>query len=143
MKETKDQFVFDRVVTLNRIQKLNCAQTTLVILSEKYELNLNSQIIDGATGLNGAGLYRAQCGLVEGVLIFLGIYLPKLNYDKDKIQKTCYLFASEFEVKFGSLSCSELRPNGFNEDDPPHLCEGLFIQSITFAIEFVSSIKSI
>lgn len=143
MKQTNDQFIFERVQKYNREQDFNCAQITLLVLAEKFEFKLDPQIIDGSAGLNGAGQYRAQCGLVEGVLIFLGIYLPSINFEKEGIQKTCNLIASKFESKFGSLSCSKLRPNGFNEDDPPHLCEDLIIQSVTFAIDFVTSIKSI
>ena len=139
MKQTNNSFVFDRVQEFNKNQGLNCAQTTLLVLAEKFKIKLDPQIISGSVGLNGAGQYRAQCGLVEGMLIFLGIYLPTLNFDKDAIQKTCNLFASKFEAHFGNLSCSKLRPGGFNEDDPPHLCEELIIDAINFDIDFISS----
>ena len=140
MIQTNETFVFERVQELNRNQGLNCAQTTLLVLAEKFEFELHPQIITGSVGLNGAGLYRAQCGLVEGVLLFLGVYLPGKNFDKDDVQKTCNLFASKFEAQFGSLSCSKLRPNGFNDDDPPHLCEELIIDAIKFDIDFISSL---
>lgn len=140
MKQTNNTFVFDHVQEFNKKQGLNCAQTTLLVLAEKFKITLNPQIIPGSVGLNGAGLYRAQCGLVEGMLIFLGIYLPDRNFDKDAIQKTCNIFASKFEAQFGSLSCSKLRPNGFNDGDPPHLCEKLIIDAIKFDIDFISSL---
>ena len=138
MKQTKDSYVFNSVEEYALKQNLNCAQTTLLILADKFEIELDHQIIDGSIGLNGAGQYRAQCGLVEGVLIFLGIYLKSLAKEKDEIQKTCNLFASKFEAEFGSLSCSLLRPNGFNLTDPPHLCQDLTNQTIIFAINFIS-----
>ena len=138
MEQTVSLFVSVRVEDYYRNQHLNCAQTTLNVLAEKFDVKLDSQILDGSIGLNGAGQYRAQCGLVEGVLIFMGIYLKSLKMDKNDIQKTCNSFASEFETKFGSLSCSVLRPNGFNDSDPPQLCEDLSKLTILFAIEFIS-----
>ncbi len=139
MKDKPDSFVTDCVNEYAKKQDLNCAQTTLLVLAEKFEIKLDEQIIIGSNGLNGAGQYRAQCGLVEGVLIFLGIYLHSLKAEKDDIQHACNLFASKYETKFGSLSCSQLRPNGFNSTDPPHLCAKLTEQSITFAIDFISN----
>jgi len=51
----------------------NCATTTLKILSETLAVEVCDQVIDAALGMHGAGGYRAQCGLVEGALMFLGI----------------------------------------------------------------------
>ncbi len=138
MENTDQLFVSKRVEYFYQNEHLNCAQTSLKVLAEKFEFSLSPQIIDGSIGLNGAGQFRAQCGLVEGVLIFLGVYLKSLKMDADNIQKTCNSFASEFEKKFGSLSCRVLRPNGFNASDPPNLCEDLSKKSILFAIEFIS-----
>jgi hypothetical protein len=42
-------------------------------LSEHFGIELNSQIFDAAIGMHGAGGYQAQCGLVEGALLFFGI----------------------------------------------------------------------
>lgn len=140
MEEPDELFVSKRVENYYRKQHLNCAQTSLLILAEKFEIKLNPQILDGATGLNGAGQYRAQCGLVEGVLMFLGIYLHTLKVDEKEIQHNCNSFAAQFENKFGSLSCRDLRPNGFRLSDPPHLCENLSKESIKFAIGFVSGL---
>lgn len=50
---------------------LNCAQTTLKILAEIFKIKLNPQIIKSAVGLNGAGGYGAECGLVEGAIMFI------------------------------------------------------------------------
>ncbi|PKP19678.1 MAG: redox-active protein [Bacteroidetes bacterium HGW-Bacteroidetes-20] len=132
-------FVADRVQEYAWKQDLNCAQTTLLVLSEKFKIELNSQIIDGSSGLNGAGQYQAQCGLVEGALIFMGIYLRSQQKEKLEIQNICKSYAQNFESKFGSLSCSRLRPNGFNLTDPPHLCSDLTEQTLLFAIDFIST----
>ena len=58
---------------------INCARTAIICLSELFETNVEPQTIWSAIGLHGAGGYRAQCGLVEGALIFMGIYLHMLG----------------------------------------------------------------
>ena len=87
----------------------NCAITTLTVLSEIYDTKIEKQVFYSATGLNGAGKYQAQCGIVEGSLMFLGIFGTMRGYTANKIENTCYEFASSFEKKFTSLKCSNLR----------------------------------
>ena len=51
--------------------------------------------------------------------------------------QTIYSFASAFEKAFGSLRCFELRPTGFSENDPPHVCENLTCDGIGFAYQYI------
>lgn len=95
------------------------------------------QIIWSAVGLHGAGGYRAQCGLVEGALMFIGIYFHALGKTKDEIVCACYNFASAFEQTFGSLRCIELRSTGFSENNPSHRCENLTCNGIEFAYQYI------
>jgi len=58
--------------------------------------------------------------------------------DEEAVQ-ACQDFARQFEARFGSLLCRELRPQGF----PPelageHICEGLTVEAILFSIAFVA-----
>ncbi|MEE4167170.1 MAG: C-GCAxxG-C-C family protein, partial [Desulfocapsaceae bacterium] len=92
---------------------------------------------DAAIGMHGAGGYRAQCGLVEGTLLFVGIYGKILGFSDAKTIELCRLFAQRFEHEFSSLLCRELRPEGFNDQNPPHLCEPLTVQALIFSIAFV------
>lgn len=91
-----------------------------------------------AVGLHGAGGYRAQCGLVEGSLMFIGIYFHMQGKSEDEIVSACYEFACAFEKTFSSLRCFELRPTGFSENDPPHMCENLTCSAIEFAYQYIS-----
>ena len=123
---------------------LNCATTTLKMFSLIFEIELDSQVINSAIGLHGAGEYGAQCGLVEGTLMFIGIRGHKINLSKEQIIKQCYFFAKKFEKEFGSLLCRELRPQGFSKDNPPHLCENITKKAILFSTEFIEKfIKNI
>jgi C_GCAxxG_C_C family probable redox protein len=118
---------------------INCARTTLSILGELFHTSLDKQTIQSAIGLHGAGGYRAQCGLVEGSLMFFGIYFSQRGKSDEQIAQICYQFADEFTHAFSSLRCYDLRPNGFTENEPPHACENLTIDAIYFTYEFIKN----
>lgn len=118
---------------------LNCAATMLKILGEIFGVTLDPQVIAAATGMHGAGKYGAQCGLVEGSLMFAGIYGEQLGLGAERIAALCNDFASRFEARFGSLRCRELRPQGFRPEDPPHLCEGKTRIAVNFTADFIGT----
>jgi C_GCAxxG_C_C family probable redox protein len=121
---------------------INCAMCTLKVLAEIFSVDLNPQILDAAIGMNGAGKYRAQCGLVEGTLMLIGVLGKKKNIPYDDIKHLCYQFAERFEKEFGSLLCRDLRPDGFSPDNPPHLCEELTRKTILFSLNYIQEILS-
>lgn len=116
----------------------NCACTTLMILSKLFETKVEEQTMQAAVGLHGAGGYRAQCGLVEGTLLFLGVCFVPREGERRAVE-LCRRFAEAFEREFSSLRCYELRPGGFREDDPPHACEELTARAVIFAYRFVEA----
>ena len=115
-----------------------CAFTTLSIVSGLFAVPLESQVLDAALGMWGAGGQRAQCGLVEGALMFIGVLGSLRGLNRDRISRLCRDFAQGFEEKFGSLICRELRPEGFAPDNPPHICEDLSRRAIRFTTGFVA-----
>lgn len=121
---------------------INCARTTLLCLSELMNIQINSQVVKSAIGLHGAGGYRAQCGLVEGSLMFIGIFFAQKGKSDFEVSNICYQFAERFTEKFSSLRCYELRSNGFQESDPPHACEELTRKAIEFTCNFLKSITT-
>ena len=135
-----NEYIMKRVHELYWNDDINCAGTTIICLSELFETAIEPQTIWSAVGLHGAGGYRAQCGLVEGTLMFIGIYLHVLEKTEDEIISACYNFAAAFDKKFGSLKCFELRPTGFSENDPPHMCENLTCNGIEFAYQYILEI---
>lgn len=68
------EYITKRVHELYWEEDIDCARTALICLSEIFETALEPQTIRSAVGLHGAGGYRAQCGLVEGALMFIGIW---------------------------------------------------------------------
>lgn len=133
-------YIAKRVHELYWEEDINCARTSLICLCELFEITIEPQTIWSAIGLHGAGGYRAQCGLVEGTLMFIGIYFHVLGKTEAEIISTCYNFASAFDKTFGSLRCFELRPSGFSENDPPHMCENLTCRAIEFAYQHILEI---
>ena len=119
----------------------NCAGTTLTVLSALHDLPLNTQVMQASIGMHGAGKFRAQCGLVEGTLMFLGMHGTAQGKTPEAITDDCFQFAAAFTERFGSLSCSVLRPGGFTENDAPHQCEGLTVEAITFASAFIEGLE--
>jgi len=128
----------DRVHRCYWDRDLNCATTMLRILSEHFEVPLAPQVIDSALGMHGAACFGAQCGLVEGALLFIGIAGRFRRLGDDRIRTLCHDYAARFTGRFGSLLCRDLRPGGFREDDPAHLCENITGEAVLFAGEFLS-----
>ena len=104
-----------------------------------FGIDLNPQVMDAASCMHGAGGYRAQCGLVEGMLMFVGIIGHANKMEQSEINSFCSRTAESYEKKFGSLRCEILRPNGFNDDDPPHLCERLSCDSIYHHLQLIEN----
>jgi len=115
-----------------------CAFTTLSIVSDLFASPLEEPVMDAALGMWGAGGYQAQCGLVEGALMFIGILGSRRGLNRDQISKLCRGFARGFEEQLGSLICRELRPEGFAPDNPPHICEDLSKRAIRYTTGFVA-----
>lgn len=134
-------FIEPRVHDFYWNNDINCATTTIKILSEAFEMPIHEQVLSSAIGMHGAGEYGAQCGLVEGTLMFLGIYGRYMGIDEKRIVSACYTFAETFEKKFDSLQCSSLRPEGFHQDNPPHLCEPLTCKAVTASITYIEGLN--
>lgn len=132
-----DEYIKKRVSDYYWNENINCATTMLNILSELHEINLDRQVINSAIGMHGAGGFGAQCGLVEGSLMLIGILGKEKGMSTDGIIDLSFCFAREFEEKFGSLLCKQLRPQGFKTENPPHLCEGLTNQVVKFTAEYL------
>lgn len=132
------EFVADRVRVAYLDEDIPCVPTVLRTLGESFELEISEQVYASCWGLNGAGNYGAQCGLVEGVLMFISLLASREGIDTLDMWQACADFASDYEQRFGSLQCRTLRPEGFHADDPPDVCEVLTVESIVFSARFIS-----
>jgi hypothetical protein len=138
----RKELIGDRVSVYYWRDDINCATASLKILGEVFGIPMNDQVLDAALGMHGAGEYGAQCGLVEGPLMFLGIWGRAKGLPDEEVIDWCREFARRFEERFGTLLCRQLRPEGFGPHNPGHPCEPLTVQSIGFAVAFIESIDA-
>ena len=115
----------------------NCARTVLAILAELGGRTIHPQVAAAATGLHGAGGFGAQCGLVEGGLMYIGIAGAERGLSDEEIGDLCREFAAGFTATLGSLVCRELRPEGFGPEVPLHACEPRSVDAAMFAVGFM------
>jgi hypothetical protein len=109
----------DQVHELYWKYDINCARTMLTCLGELFDTSIEAQTLNSAIGLHGAGGFRAQCGLVEGALMFIGIYYSNAGRNEEDIALICYQY----------------------EDDPPHVCEAITCEAVEFAGEFIKTVN--
>ena len=131
-------FVKERVSKYYWKEDINCAETTLKILSEHFNTSLNKDVFQSCCGLPGAGQCGALCGLVSGTIMFLGVLGNRNNIQSNLISEHCKKFTNEFESKFKSIQCGVLRPEGFHPDNPPHICERLTCDAVKLSICLLS-----
>ena len=108
----------------------------LRVLGAITKQKIHDQVFAAATGMHGAGRYGAQCGLVEGGLMFLGVWGREMGRSDAWIAEACNAYAHDFEGRFGSLLCRVLRPQGFTADQPPHMCNDLTLQAGEWAVDW-------
>ena len=117
---------------------------TLKLLAEVHHVKLEDQVLKAALGMNGSGRYGAQCGLVEGMIMFLGIWGDLKGYSYGRIQMICNLYAEKFEKTFGSLTCGRLRPEAeATAEDPAHACRELKVKALLMDLAFLDIIEAI
>ena len=133
----RQERVTEKVHSLYYDLDLNCARTMLRCLGEVFQFQVGEDLMEAAVGLHGAGGFRAQCGLVEGALLFIGLFGAGKGLEDEKRSALCYEFAERFTEIFGSLRCEKLRPGGFRKDDPPHRCESLTVSAILYVCRFI------
>lgn len=136
-------FIRERVARYYWKEDINCARTVLNILSERFDIEINEQLHHAATGMFGAGGHGSQCGLVEGTLLFIGVFGHAHRLSEEQIIIACKAYAEQFESTFTSLECRALRPEGFTPDNPPHICESLTRETVLNSIEFIESLTAV
>jgi|GEM_PF-3477790 len=83
-----ENFVKKWVTTFFQVHDYNCVRATFLRLPNILKLNCISRSWMHSVGMHGAGGYRAQCGLVEGTLLFLG------GAGLKKMLRSCFLHCS-------------------------------------------------
>jgi len=130
-RETYAAFVRERVRQYFVAGEDNCAMTALKILSEHFALPLDAQVVAAGWYVPGAGGVGEVCGLVMGVLMFLGVWADR-HYARREIPKPLVQrTVARVHHRFGSLCCRDLQ----REEGCGSLAVALFLDLLPFLDE--------
>ncbi len=104
-----DAFIRERVQTYFVSGDYNCAMSAVKILAEYFETPLAPQVVDAARCLPGAGGMGEACGLVTGVLMFVGVWGAHHDYNRQTLNPLAQRVAAHVQRRFGSLCCRDLQ----------------------------------
>ncbi len=107
--------------------KNNCAMTMLKILAEVFEMPLDPQVVHAAQAMPGAGGVDGLCGLVSGVLMFIGLWGGYCGLHRSLLKPISQGFVEGVRLRFGSIDCRDLRND----------CNALALSVLDFAIPYL------
>lgn len=87
----------------------NCAMSSLKILAEHFEMPPMPQAVAAARHVPGAGGAGEACGLVLGVLMFIGIWGAHHSYSRQRLNPLARRVTAHVHRRFGSLCCRDLQ----------------------------------
>jgi C_GCAxxG_C_C family probable redox protein len=131
VNENMETFVQLRVAAYFVTGDNNCAMTVLRVLSEAFQTPVTQQVIDAAQCMPGAGGVDHLCGLISGVLMFVGVWGAQQGLHRQTLRPLTSNFSRAIQERFGSLMCSDLR-----------LVEGcgpLAVAFLTFTIPYLET----
>ncbi|HOU15098.1 MAG TPA: C-GCAxxG-C-C family (seleno)protein [Anaerolineae bacterium] len=109
----------------------NCAMTVLRVLAEVFDTPVAQPVIDAAQCMPGAGGVEHLCGLVSGVLMFVGVWGGQQGLHRQKLRPLTVNLSQAIQERFGSLMCRDLRP--------AEGCGPLAVAFLTFVIPYLES----
>ena len=138
MIENTEQYIREKVHYFYHEAGVNCATGTLTLLSDIFRVPLQEQVYDSAIAMHGAGKYGAQCGILDGAMMFITIYGKQRGLTKTVMVGLVHDWAALFEQEMGSIVCKGLRPFPLTpEDAPKHLCEPITVKGVKLAVKYI------
>ncbi len=90
----------------------NCAMSVLQILGECFDTPINADVVGAAQCMPGAGGAGKLCGLVSGVLMFVGVWGKRQGIHRAQLAPITSRFMDVVQQQFGSTDCDALRRDG-------------------------------
>lgn len=98
-------------------QDFNCAETTLRILNDQFQLGLGEEDFKLVSGFGAGCGHGIICGALAGAIAAIGrMMVPQRAHATPNFKETCGEYCQRFEDCLGSSSCCELRPKYFKDD---------------------------
>lgn len=105
----------------------NCAMTMLRVLAEIFDVPLAPSVVDAAQCMPGAGGVGGLCGLVSGVLMFIGVWAGHHGLHRRAVRSVSEGISEGVRQRFGSLHCDDLRND----------CGALAVRVLDFAVLYL------
>jgi C_GCAxxG_C_C family probable redox protein len=90
----------------------NCTMTVLQILGEHFDTPINADVVGAAQCMPGAGGMGKLCGLVSGLLMFVGVWGKQQGIHRAQLAPITNQFMDVVQQRFGSTDCDDLRRAG-------------------------------
>lgn len=110
----------------------NCAMTALKLLSEVFDTPVDPEVVHAANCMPGAGGVGGLCGLVSGVLMFIGVWGGRRGLHRRVLAPVSKGFTEAVQQRFGSDCCRDLKPADGNG------CAKLAEEMLEFAIGYLT-----
>lgn len=118
-------------------KELNCSTNIILVLGKLFDIEISRQVLHGTIGLHSTTEYGGQCGLLEGLLIFVGIYGREKNYSNNEIVRHCAKLTRKFDNLFRTLSCHDLKGASKKIFESPHSCENITIDIVLLTKKYI------
>ena len=100
-----------------RRHEMNCAETVLKVLGEKYNLDLTKEEMKLISAFGG-GVCGDMCGALCGALAALGKYhVFDCAHKTNNFDDSCREFVTFFQEEMGFLTCTELYDKYATEEE--------------------------
>ncbi len=98
-------------------ENYNCAETLIRAANEYYDLGLHDRDMI-AFGVYGGGIQTGNtCGAILSAASVLSMkYIEKKAHDSKDIRPVTTMLIREFNKKYGSVLCKDIKPQSFQPD---------------------------
>ncbi|HBB02638.1 MAG: hypothetical protein US89_C0005G0051 [Candidatus Peregrinibacteria bacterium GW2011_GWF2_38_29] len=123
-------------------QDYNCGETVFRVLLKELGIKESKELLKASSFMNGGGRAGAQCGILDAGLMVLSLMYGRDTYKKSRepLQGLAYKLTKEFEKKYKSFLCRDIRPEGFSHIQPEDICNKRIIEGIEFLLDFFKKI---
>ncbi|MFA6521623.1 MAG: C-GCAxxG-C-C family protein [Candidatus Gracilibacteria bacterium] len=120
------------------IKGYNCGEAVVRVLSRELDLEVSNDVLKISAFTNGGGQAGGQCGILNGGLIILSLMCGRYSNDtsREPLQSLARKLTREFEDKFKSLLCREIRSEGFNASQLESICNKRIVEGVGFLLDF-------
>ena len=95
----------------------NCAETIIRAGNEYYDLGLHDRDMIAFGGFGGGIQTGNTCGAILSAVSVLSMkYIEKIAHDSGDIKPVTTALIREFENRYGSILCKDIKPQSFKPD---------------------------